>query len=375
MNFLQRALPLIGLYIFCGACVEPTRPEFQLEEPFYLVEGQITNREGFSEVRVRQSNFREIQLQFDPVREATVFAESAGSQVQWFSEEGSAGVYVPPADFVARAGERWSIRVIFPDGTEAVSIPEVIPANGTLDDIGLVFDPEGLFDEARNRQIPAFHVRIDATDPGGEQQYYEYDYRYWEEITICASCTGGVYRGGRCQTFPGQPVINQRYDYLCEESADGCFRETGSSTFTYVTDRAFEGGSTTDREIGSIPFTQFGGMLVEAAQYSVSLAAYEYGRVVMDLANGAAGLNATIPAVLSGNLSNVDPDGIAILGYFRAASVDARREFLLRDRSFGDPYLGRPSIRLEPSVGSFVPPRAPCRGDGKKPVKPEGWPE
>lgn len=373
----MRYLTLALLLFVCVACIEPTQPEFQLEGPFYLVEGDITNLPGTSEVRVRQSDFRSVQLEFNPINDATVIAEQvgAGAQVQWDLVESSPGTYRPPADFAAAPGQTWRLRVRFPDGTEALSEPETLPAPAPVDDLRLVFAQEGRFDQARNRFIPVFRVLLSTSDPGDQTNYYQWDFRYWEQELICLTCIGGRYRGDRCVPDNVIDRNKQDFDYLCDVGTEGCYRETRNPRFVFATDQTFDGGRIVDNEIGDIPFTQLGGLLVEGQQYGITAAAYEYGRVVSDLVEGNSGLNATTPAALIGNLSRTDDGEQPILGFVRVATVTTLRRYLERDASTGELLPDNRVINLEPIQGTFVPPTIPCEGMGRTPFRPEGWPE
>ena len=362
----------------CTACIEPTTPDFQIEGPFYLVEGEITNLVGTSEIRVRKSDFRQVQLTFTDVDNATVTAEQqggAGSQVQWDLVEGTSGTYRPPADFVAAPGQTWQVRVSFPDGTQAISAPETLPEPTQLDNLKLVFAQEGRYDDRTDQFIPLFRVLLSTSDPAQVKNYYQWDYRYWEKELVCLTCFGGRYRSGQC--IPDNVIDRnkQDFDYLCEEGEDGCFRETRNGGFTFSTDQAFDGGRIVDNEIGGIPFTRLGGLLVEGQLYSITAAAYEYGKVVTDLVEGNSGLNATTPAALIGNMSRTDDGEQPILGFVRAATVATRRLYIERDVDTGQlPTPPRP-LNLEPIKGAFVPPTIPCRGGGLTPITPEGWPD
>lgn len=359
-----------GLY-----CTEPTEPVFQLEQPFYLVEGQLADVAGRSSIRVRASRFRDVSLVFDDVTDAQVVAiAEAGTQVQWGPVAGEAGSYAPPADFRVLTGERWFVRVTFADGTVAESNPETVPRPTQLDGVNLAFDPEASFSTDRKRFLPGFRVLVDATDAGDVADYYQWDYRYWESSTVCATCYYGVYRNGEC--LPAVIPNGDRYDYLCLD-IDSCYQVTPGGELNFASDLGFSGASTRDREIGNLEFDAYGGLLVEAIQYGLTEEAYNYGKVTSDLVNGGAGLNATIPSALTGNLTNVSGTDLIMLGFVSAVSVDTARTFVLRSELTGRPSTtaDQRRVQLEPSVGPFSPPQAPCGGNGRSPLRPTGWPE
>ena len=348
---------------------------FQLEQPFYLVEGQVADRPGRSRINVRASRFRDISLKLEEVADADVVAiNGAGTQVQWEPVAGEAGSYLPPQDFSAETGQRWFVRITFADGTVAESNPETVPPPTRLDAVNIVFDQEGEFNTDRNRFLPAFRVLVDLTDDGSTQDYYQWDFRYWESSIICATCYYGVYRGGEC--IPATIPNGDHYDYLCLD-VDSCFQVKPGGELLFASDLGFSGAGSGGREIGSIEFADFGGLLVEAIQYGLTEEAYNYGKVTSDLVSGGSGLNATIPAALTGNLTNVSDTDFGVLGFVSAVSVDTMRAFILRKETTGQPSTNANDRRivLEPSVGPFSPPQAPCAGNGRSPLRPTGWPE
>ncbi len=364
---------LLVLQVVFTSCIEPTEPDFQLGKPFYLIEGRIADQPGRSQLTVRKSEFRAISLEFTEVTDATVLAvEAAGTQVQWQSEAGEAGSYRPPPEFAAATGEQWFVRVSFPDGTVAESSLETVPPPPQLDGLRIEFAQEGRYDEGRDRFLPVFRILVDASDEGARADYYQWDFRYWERRAICKSCYFGVYRDGKC--VPAVIPNGDRYDYLCLD-VDSCYQVKPGGVLNYVTDAGFSGGSVRGQEIGDIEFIEYGGLLVEAIQYGLTEEAYAYGKGTADLINGSGGLNPTIPAALTGNLRNTTDTERDILGYVAVVSVDTRRRYIERDLNTGTPSNSFDrSNRIEPPVGFFVPPRAPCAGEGRTPFKPTGWP-
>ena len=371
MNYIRlyrRALLLLLLGISLTTCVDPTAPEFQLEDPFYLVEGRILAGEEGSEIRVRESAFREANKLFVEVSGAEVITrESGGNSVVWAEIEEKPGFYRPPADFRAAPGQTWWTEVTFPDGTQARSEPETIPVPVALTDVRIRFAQNSVYDQGLDRFVPRFEIYGNFDDPAGNDNYYAFDYRYWEEVIACASCFNGIYREGMCIT---RPRIF-RYDYLCD--TDECYRITPGNQVVYSDDAFTDGVTVIDYPFGGINFEAVGGLLVEGILLSITPDAYDYGKVIQDLTTGNAGLNATTPAALNGNIRNLDPDGQTVLGFVQAASASRMRAFTERSFETGTPLPFDPVLRLEPSNGFFVPPRAPCEIEGRTSVRPEGW--
>lgn len=363
------AAPLALLFLLT-ACVDPTPPEFQLEEPFYLAEGRILAGDNPSEVRLRASDFTESRLQLLPVPGAVVISQEAGgAEVTWTETE--AGVYQPPAAFRARTGETWSFAIALPDGTQIASDPETIPAPVAVEEVTIRFNQESTFSSSLNRFIPRFELTLDYDDPADETNFYAYDYRYWEDIDVCISCERGILAGLRC--VPNTINNARRYDYLCD--TDECYRISAGGETRYGTDELSNGSAVRDFPLGAIPFEAYGGLLVEAQLLSITPEAHRYGRIIQDLTTGNTGLNAVTPAPLDGNVRNLDPAGRTVLGYLAAAAVATDRSWILRDFNTGTPLPFDNNIRLQPVPPPGQAPRFPCEIPGRTATRPAGWGE
>lgn len=365
----MRYFYLLFVGLLLTTCLDPTTPEFQLEEPFFLIEGRILAGEEGSEIRIRESAFREEILQFNSVSGARVIAmESGGVSVEWEEMTEEPGAYRPPVGFEAEPGQTWSVEAVLPDGTVIVSDSETIPERVDVTGFEIIFEQNSIFDSGLNRFVPRFELYMDYDDPEGEENFYAYDYRYWEEVIVCATCFRGRYRNGEC--LEDLSVV-PRFDYYCD--TDECYRETAGNMTLYGTDELSDGSAVTGFPVGGINFQAYGGLLVEGVLLSITEGAHAYGKVIQDLTTGNAGLNATTPAALVGNTRNTDPEGKTVLGYVGAASAGRLRAFTERTFETGSPIPFDNSLRPEPSVGVFVPPLAPCEIDGRTATRPEGW--
>ncbi|MEM9931176.1 MAG: DUF4249 domain-containing protein, partial [Bacteroidota bacterium] len=353
-------------------CIEPTRPTFQIEDGFYLVEGRILAGEAAGEIRIRASNFREVNLEFEAIANASVIAvEAGGTTVSWMQgfEEGR---YIPPPSTIVNPGETWHFEITLPDGTQVSSAPETIPEPITVNDLTIQFEQNSFFDDGLRRFVPRFELYLDFEDPADQKNFYAYDYRYWEEIVICARCENGRWRNGECVPNQSGNFI-RRFDYLCD--TDECFTIKEGNETLFGTDDFFNGNSINGFPLGGIVFEAYGGMLVEGIVYSITQEAFEYGEVIQDLVDGNTGLNPTIPAALVGNVKNEDTEGREVLGFISAASAASAKAFIDRTTETGSPLPFDNNIRLEPVPQPGVPPRAPCDIPGfRSSVRPVGWP-
>ncbi|MTB53952.1 DUF4249 domain-containing protein [Lewinella sp. W8] len=358
---------LAGILCWPLACLSPTEPEFRLEEGFYLAEGTImAGEDSQSEIRIRESDFREIQLRLLPVADATVVSvRDDGRTVSWRLTDEDLGNYRPPEDFRAEAGETWHFEINLPDGTNIISDPETIPPVVPLTGITVRFTQNSTFDESRGRFIPRFEIFLDYDDPAGVENYYQWRYYHWEEIDVCASCNNAVWREGEC--IPQDRFIF-RFDYLCDPPL--CFQLNPGLEVRYGNDELSDGAQVRGLPIGGIEFDQFGLMMVYGEMLSITREAQAYGKVIEDLINANSGLNAPIPAPLNGNVRNANVAGRQALGYLGVASVSRASQLVERNVETGRPLAFDPIVRLESPFG----PRAPCAGNNRSTTPPPGWP-
>lgn len=343
-------------------------PAFALGDPFYLVEGSIVAGEGVSALRIQQSNFREISLQFQPVTAARVLSvEANGETVLWRLENAETGNFQPPMGFVPEPGQTWHFEIELADGVSIVSTPETIPQAVPLAALEINFVQNSIFSTDLDRFLPRFELFVDYQDPPAKPNYYEWEVSFWEEIDVCASCTQGVWRDGECITVTNRFIF--RYDYPCDSAE--CFQRERLNQ-VIVSDDAFSDGQfIRGFPVGGINFDRYGGLLAVVEAISLGPEAYDYSGVISALVNGQDGLNATIPVALDGNVRNIDPDGPLVLGYLRAVSSSQITAFVERTLETGFPLPFDPVVRLEDPLGRL---RAPCDGPNRSTEPPPGWP-
>ncbi|MCP9237119.1 DUF4249 domain-containing protein [Lewinella sp. JB7] len=362
-HMAQCISPLLVMLLLT-ACVDPVAPEYDYATGFLLVEGRIVDRPGYSQVRISRSTYEFGVYRLAPLTDlAVVSIEDGTRETPWITGE-EAGTYVPPASFRAEPGRSYAIRVITERGERIESEAEVMPPPVPLRDIRMRFDQEAYYSVDRGRFIPAFTLLADFDDPAGSDNFYQHKYRTWSQTAICATCYGGVYRGGECVD---QPRVDY-YDYLCLGT---CWTIDRNPNFRLLSNERNPGGRYRDFPVARFDFVGSGGILAEVEQYTLSRRAHAYFGVINDLTEGSAGLNAPLPAPLYGNLQDRSGLQTSVLGYVAAAALTTDRLYWNRDTVPGTPVVGRRVARLEPL--SPAPPSAPCSGPNFTSEQPEGW--
>lgn len=369
MPLLTRAFALLCVLMLLTACADPVKPAFRFEAGFLLIEGRITDTPGFSEVRVSRN-----EILFDTYTLAAVpgsivsSVDNEGQEVIWESVPES-NSYRAPEGWVAEAGKSYYIRVVTPQGEIVESLPEQVPSSVPLLNARVEFEQEAYFSTTRNRFVPAFRLLVGLEDPADEKNFYQFNYSTWQTIDVCATCERARWRDGVCIAGPDTRFVS-RWDYLCDAQCWVTAQGTGRNV---LSDEFINGNRVDNIEAGRYDFDRPGGLLFVLEQYSITEAAYEFGEVLEDLAEGGGGLNAPLPAALVGNLTDISENKTSVLGFVGVAAVNTERVFVNRDTIDGEslPYDG--SIILEPVNPS--PPVAPCEGGTRTRERPLGWPQ
>lgn len=362
-----RYLSLFCLFLLLFTCADPVEPRYQFETGFLLIEGRITDTPDYSEVRVSRNEILFDIYTLSPIPGATVSCiDNDGIETLWV-QQGASSTYRAPEGWAASPGKAYFLRVVTPEGEVVESVPEPVPTAVPITNARVKFEQEAYFSTGRNRFIPAFRLLIDLQDPPGERNFYQYRYTTFQTIDVCASCERARWRDGVCIPGPDTRFVS-RWDYLCDAT---CWVFSTGTGLNILSDEFGDGRLIEGIEAGRFDYDRPGGLLFDVQQYAISQASFDYNTVLKDLAEGAGGLNAPLPAALVGNLTDVSEKGTNVLGFVGVAAVSNERIFIQRD-TFGGmslPYDG--SILLEPVMPS--PPVAPCEGTGRTRERPEGW--
>ena len=366
---MLRSLRLVALFLLVqvAACTDPVVPEYQFETGFLIIEGRMTDRPGTSRVEVRRNAELFGDYTLVPLIDARVSSiDDRGEVVQWAlaADEKS---YVPPADFVVLPDRTYALSVETLEGELIESEHQALPDRVPLTNLRWQFAQEAYYSEERDRFVPAFTFLVDVDDPAGAGNYYQFRYRTWEMIDVCASCEQSRYRDGECIASPDTRYVT-RWDYLCDVPCWIANLGVGRNVFS---DNLSDGQLIEGIAAARLDYERPGGLLIEVEQATISGAACEYGQIVENLAKNAGGLNAPLPAPLVGNLRDLSELRTDVLGFVSVEAVTSERLYLDRQSVDGQAISGGQEIFLEPAVP--FPPSAPCTGRNRTPERPTGW--
>ncbi|NAS10378.1 DUF4249 domain-containing protein [Poritiphilus flavus] len=367
--FVAAALGLL----FSG-CIDPVEPEFAFREGLVYIDALIASSPGASYVNISESaevfGLNDV-VNVNGARVSFVNVQTSEEVLLNEDEDG----YIPPMEFAASTGESWRLSVVFPDGREYESLPETVLSSVPIDGLRADYDPELVFSEEFNRIVPGHRISVGFDDPAGQENYYFWRYRTFEDLIYCAICFDGILRDGGCTTnTPEQSAIREAYySYGC---IGPCWRIRYADNIAIFSDQFSDGNAVSSLPIADILLYNNENIVIEVQQFAISPSAYEYLRALKDLIDNNSGLNAPLPAVLVGNLFNPEDPDEFVLGRFTAASAATEQLFI--ERIFiQEPQLEERIIGLFEDDRVMDPPtvtNTPCEESRfRTAVRPAAW--
>lgn len=360
---------------FFSSCIDPVKPEFEFKEGLVFVESIASTVTKASFVTINRSTLEFGVYAVNFVDGASVnFENTTTGEIINLTETRNS--YIPPDDFVVRPSEQWKVNILLANGKKIESTPETVLQPVPISNIKVRYDPELVFrDNLGGKFIPGHEVSIDFEDPAGQENYYYWTYRTYENLDFCEKCFEGIWRDGACQPedIPGRGP--RYFDYACDID---CWRIRFPETVAIFDDRFSDGKVISGLPVGDLLLYTKENMVVEVQQFSLTPAAYDYFKVLKDVVDNNSGLNAPPPAALVGNLYNPDDSDDFVFGRFTAAATSTASLFINRKLIEEPPLDFRDPVVFEPQIASPYPPPAtvlvPCSENRTRTaVRPEKW--
>ncbi|WP_299532367.1 DUF4249 domain-containing protein [Ulvibacterium sp.] len=371
---LLRILFLRIAFIVPIGCVDPVEPEFKFVEDSVFIEGFASTMPGASFViinRFAQESGRNT-VNFEERATVSFINLETGDEETLVEVEGQ---YLPSASFVVREGEEWKLNIVLSDGTNYTSTGEKVLPTVPILDLEIEYDPELEFREiGGGRFIPGHRALVSFDDPSDRENYYYWTYRTFEDLDFCEKCFEGYFRNGECIMPNGVGGLPPFYLYICETD---CWRIRYTEGISVFSDEFSNGLPISKLTVGNLPLYTYEDMVVEVQQFSINAAAYDYYKVLKDIVDNNAGLNAPPPAPLVGNITNPNDSEDFVFGRFTAASTSVVSAFIERSRIAEEALEPRDPIILEDMFDPVPPPItnfAPCSETRfRTALPPDGW--
>ena len=307
-------IPLF-IFIWLGGCIEPFTPNIDENVKSLVIEGQITDQEGYHYIHISYTApYNDPHKIPEPDCDVEV-VDNYGNFFEFF--ESDSGVYKQwlPKDFL-NIGTHYKVKVKTIYGKKYESdFDELLSPSPPIDNIYYKIETR-----ETNYNNPLygiqFYIDLDAPDDFSknyrweleETWEYEAGYRiqyYWDGTLV-------------------RPVSDPFFLFRCWRTEP--IRKIYTSSTLNSTSSAINKfplhyvSSETNRL--KIKYS----LLVK--QYSLSNTAYDYWLQVQEQSQESGGLYETQPARIRGNISNVNDNKEVVLGYFFASSVTQKRIFV-----------------------------------------------
>lgn len=374
----KKSIVCFLIFISFFACVEPYELDFTSQKEILFVEADLNDfdEEQFISLKINSVNISGIN--YTSIENAIVeVIENKGTIIKCIYK--TDGKYYLPSSFKAKLNTPYQLKFILNGGNTYESKVEIATEVPEIKQVTSFFKPKGIL--FMNKKIDGHEIYLDTFDNPGVDNYYFWAWRHFESQGYCRSCDGGLYYTtpspeGRCVDDANLKRRGVIYDYTCRSI---CWDVSYNDNLNIMSDAFSNGKIIEKRLVAKIPFYQFKGSLIEVQQNSISKAAYNYFKLVIDQTQNSGSLADTPPAGLIGNVTNLKDPTQAIGGYFMVSSKKIKRFWIKRDEK--DPTIkvfGTLNGRIanpEPSGNDITrPPQAPCLENKIRTAKrPLGW--
>lgn len=325
-NHILLWILLPGIVLLHG-CVEPYSPELKDAGQSLVIEGLLSNREGFHQVRVSRSSPYD-DPGYLPLSGCQVeVSDQDGNSVLYYENE--AGIYVQwiPRDFLV-TGNAYKLMVACMGNRYESSFEELLPCAP----IGEVYyevesrettDPELTLQGIQfytDFDIPqgcAGNYRWELEETWEYHSFYLITY-YWDGSTILPPGSVNSDLFSCWNTASIHQIFTASTRLSDEEKIIG-------APLNYVSNQ-------TDRL--KIKYS----LLIR--QYALNDEAYNYWQQIRQMSQESGGLYDTQPPQLRGNIYNPENDQEVVLGYFSVSGMDEKRIFVRDDFRFFPVFSG-----------------------------------
>jgi hypothetical protein len=369
---------LFLLGVVTWACVNPIKDFVQIDATsFTTIEADISDDPELSKVRLTSSSNRLTSQLAYPISKAVVTVTDQSGTKTNFTEGIPVGTYYPPKGFVGKVGSTYTLNVKMLTGQTYESTAETMKAVPEIENAITRFETFEQYDKVDVRRA-GFTVYLDFKDMPTEGDFYLWNWKHYEKIGFCATCTdGGKYDFKKLDCvqpkFPTDAILN----YQCDGN---CWDITTNNDLNVFSDVLTNGQRVVGRQVARIPFDNWTPYYFRLEQRSITKNAFAFYQSLISQVQSSGSLF-DVPAEtrFSLNIKSLTKPSERVLGIFNVFSV--RKKIFIIDRRKDIPAGELPIISIIPGETYACPPgsvgcqdKAPCiESTTRTKITPEGW--
>ena len=369
---------LFLLGIVTWACVNPIKDFVQIDATsFTTIEADISDDPELSKVRLTSSSNRLTSQLALPISKAVVSVTDQSGTQTVFTEGIPLGTYYPPKGFLGKVGSTYKLNVKMLTGQTYESTAETMKAVPEIENAITRFETFDQYSKVDIRRA-GFTVYLDFKDLPSEGDFYLWNWKHYEKIGFCATCTdGGKYDFKKLDCvqpkFPTDAILN----YMCDGN---CWDISTNNDLNVFSDVLTNGQRVVGRQVARIPFDNWTPYYFRLEQRSITKNAFAFYQSLISQVQSSGSLF-DVPAEtrFSLNIKSVTKPTERVLGIFNVFSV--RKKIFIIDRRKDIPTGELPIISPIPGETYACPPgsvgcqdKAPCiESPTRTKITPEGW--
>ncbi|MCZ2472907.1 DUF4249 domain-containing protein [Aquirufa ecclesiirivi] len=369
-----------ALVFMTWACINPIKDFAQIDSTSYMtIEADIVNDPSLCKIRLTSSANKIMSVLSLPVTKADVYiVDQAGTKTTFKEVTGvAAGTYLPPTGFAGKVGSTYQLYIKTLDGRQYQSSPEEMNPVPEIENIVTQFEVLDQYSQGDVRRA-GYTVYLDFKDSPKEGDYYMWNWKHYEPISICASCGGGGtwnFRQNTCIT----PAVatDQILNYTCDGK---CWDIMTNNDLNVFSDVLTNGQRIVGRQVARAPFDNYTPYYFRLEQRGISKNAFTfYQSLIAQVQSSGSLFDVPAETRFSVNVKSVTNPTEKILGIFNVFSVSKKIFYI--DRTKGIPPGEKAFIPQVPGEMFFCPgvspgcqDRVPCfEGPTRTKITPEGW--
>jgi hypothetical protein len=367
---------LVGLVTW--ACVNPIKDFIQIDSTsFTTIEADISDDVQLTKVRLTSSSNRLISQFSLPISKATVSITDQNGKKTTFTEGVPTGTYYPTAGFKGVVGSSYKLSVKLLTGQAYESSVETMRAVPEIENVITRFETFEQYSKVDYRRA-GFSVYLDFKDFPVEGDFYLWNWKHYEKIGYCATCTdGGRYDFKKFECvqprFPTDAILN----YLCDGN---CWDISTNNDLNVFSDVLTNGQRVVGRQVARIPFDNWTPYYFRLEQRSITRSAFDfYQSLISQIQTSGSLFDVPAETRFSLNIKSLTNPTEKVIGIFNVFSV--RKKIFIIDRSKNIPIGELPIIPIIPGETYACPPgsvgcqdKVPCfESNTRTKFTPEGW--